>query len=212
MNLTALLISFGPFALVVVGAMVFVENGLLFPFLPGDSLIFAAAVLGAALGVPWPIVVAVAAVCAIGGAEVGFVLGRRYGRRLFRDDARVLTTRRLAETERFFDRWGRWAIVLARFVPIVRTYISPAAGSSAMRHRTFSIWNAAGGVAWALILGVAGALLGSIPWVASNIEWIMLALVVASVAPIVVTTVIRRRARRAEQESGPVLEPEATRS
>ena len=183
----------GPFALAVVALLVVIENGLLFPFLPGDSLVFAAAVIAAAIHVNWIVVVGIAAVAALAGGELGFWLGRRFGRRLFRPDARVLKERYLDETERFFARWGSLALVLARFVPIVRTYVAPAAGMTTMRHRAFSLWNAVSAVLWAGLLGIAGALLGSIPWVADNIEWIMLGIIVVTVLPIVLTAVARRR-------------------
>ena len=193
MSLTDLLVSIGPIALV---AMVFIENGLLFPFLPGDSLIFAAALIAAPLHVPWAAVVGIAAAAAIGGAEVGFLIGRRFGRRLFRPDARLFRLRYLEEADRFFSRWGRGAVVLARFVPIVRTYISPAIGASTFAHRTFGVWNAIGGLVWAILLGTVGFFLGKVPWIAGNIEWMALGIVVVSVAPVVVTALVRRSRAR----------------
>lgn len=196
MNLTDLLASIGPTALLVVGVMVFIENGLLFPFLPGDSLVFAAALIAARIHVVWWGVVVLAAICAIGGAEVGFVIGRRFGRRLFRPDARLFKTRYLDEADRFFARYGRGAIVIARFAPIVRTYISPAVGASTVPHREFSVWNSIGGVVWAAVLGVAGYFLGEIPWVAANVEWIALGIVVVSVVPVLATALARRRRDR----------------
>jgi membrane-associated protein len=196
-SLTHLLVSIGPIALVVIAAMVFIENGLLFPFLPGDSLVFAAALIATPLHVPWAVIVGLAAAAAIGGAEVGFLIGRRYGRRLFRPDARLFKLRYLEEADRFFARWGRGAIVLARFVPIVRTYISPAIGASTVAHRTFSVWNAIAGVVWAVLLGTVGFFLGRVPWVAANIEWMALGIVVVSVAPVVVTALVRRARARA---------------
>ena len=203
MSITDLLVSIGPIALVAIAAMVFIENGLLFPFLPGDSLIFAAALIAAPLHVPWAAIVGIAAAAAIGGAEVGFLIGRRVGRRLFRPDARLFKLRYLEEADLFFARWGRGAIVLARFVPIVRTYISPAMGASSLAHRTFSIWNATGGLVWAVLLGTAGFFLGRVPWIAGNIEWIALAIVVVSVAPVVITALVRRaRARSAAAAAG----------
>ena len=196
MSLTDLLVSIGPIALVAIAAMVFIENGLLFPFLPGDSLIFAAALIAAPLHVPWAAVVGIAAAAAIGGAEVGFLIGRRFGRRLFRPDARLFRLRYLEEADRFFSRWGRGAVVLARFVPIVRTYISPAIGASTLAHRTFGVWNAIGGLVWAILLGTVGFFLGKVPWIAGNIEWMALGIVVVSVAPVVVTALVRRSRAR----------------
>lgn len=201
MDLTDLIASFGPAALVVIGVMVFIENGLLFPFLPGDSLVFAAALIAARIHIPWWGVVALAAVCAVGGAEVGFLIGRRVGRRLFRPDARLFKTRYLDEADHFFARYGRGSIVIARFVPIVRTYISPAIGASTVPHREFTPWNALGGLVWAAILGVAGFFLGRIPWIAANIEWIALGIVVVSVVPVVVTALARRRRARRDERA-----------
>lgn len=193
LNLSAFLEGLGPWALVVMAAFLIIETGLLFPFLPGDSLIFTVALLAPALNLPLWLVILVAAAAAITGDQIGFEIGRRRGRRLFRPDARVFKTRYLDEADRFFARWGRGAIVLARFVPIVRTFIAPAIGASKLRHRTFTVWNALGGILWAILLGVAGFFLGKIPVVASNVELIGVGIVVISVVPIVIAALVRRR-------------------
>jgi membrane-associated protein len=196
MNLTSIIASVGLPALLIIAAMVFIENGLLFPFLPGDSLIFAAALLATQLHVPFIVIILIAAAAAIGGAEVGFLIGRRYGRHLFKPDARLFKLKYLEQADAFFERHGRPSIVLARFVPIVRTYISPAMGASQIRHRTFSIWNATGGIIWAILLGVAGFFLGKIPAVANNIEFIALGIIVITVGPVLITALVRRRRDR----------------
>ena len=193
LNLSAFLEGLGPWALVVMAAFLIIETGLLFPFLPGDSLIFTVALLAPALNLPLWLVILVAAAAAITGDQIGFEIGRRRGRRLFRPDARVFKTRYLDEADRFFADWGRGAIVLARFVPIVRTFIAPAIGASKLRHRTFTVWNALGGILWAILLGVAGFFLGKIPVVASNVELIGVGIVVISVVPIVIAALVRRR-------------------
>ena len=197
LDLTGFLSSIGPWALAIVALFIVIETGLLFPFLPGDSLIFTIALLSPALGLPLWLVILVAAASAILGDQIGFLLGRRVGRRLFRDDARLFKTRYLDEADRFFHRYGAPAIVLARFVPVVRTYIAPAIGASTMRHRTFTIWNALGGVAWAVSLGLAGFFLGGIPFVRDNIEVIGIVIVLVSVLPIVIGLVRRRFSSRA---------------
>lgn len=197
MNLNAWLLAIGPISLVLVALMVFVENGLLFPFLPGDSLMFAAAILAAPLHLPWMLVVAVAAAAAILGGEVGFAIGRRFGRRWFTPTARVLKSSHLDEADAFFGRWGSWAVLFARFVPIVRTFLAPAAGASEFAHRRFTAWNSAGALLWASLLGTAGYFLGSIPWVSSNIEWISVGIVAVTVGPVLVTTLVKRRGARA---------------
>lgn len=137
-NATSLLTGLGPWVLAGVAVVVFIESGVLFPFLPGDSLLVTAAVLRASLGVAlWKIVV-VAMLAAIAGDQVGDLLGRRYGRRLFRDDARVLRADRLEAAEDFFDRHGSLALVLGRFVPVMRTYVPFAAGTAGWATATSS--------------------------------------------------------------------------
>jgi membrane-associated protein len=202
MNLSGFLEGLGPWALAVMVAFLIIETGLLFPFLPGDSLIFTVALLAPALNVPLWLVILLAAAAAITGDQIGFEIGRRRGRRLFRPDARIFKTRYLEEADHFFARWGRGAIVLARFVPVVRTFIAPSIGASTLRHRTFTIWNALGGVAWATLLGLAGFFLGQIPVVANNVEIIGVGIVVISVVPIVIAALVRRR-RIASESSTP---------
>ncbi|WP_036923166.1 VTT domain-containing protein [Propionicicella superfundia] len=198
MDVTSLLVAAGPFALALIAVIVFVENGLLFPFLPGDSLVFAAALLATHLDVPWPSIAGVAAAAAVLGGEVGFAIGRRRGRGLFRPDARIFRQRYLDEADAFFARHGTAAIVMARFVPIVRTFLAPAAGISSIGRLTFSLWNAIGGCLWAGGLAVAGYYLGDIPWVARNVELLTVGIVLVSVVPVVLTALLRRlRARRA---------------
>lgn len=200
-DLSSVLTSLGPAALVVVAVFIVIETGLLFPFLPGDSLIFTIGLLSPVLGLPLWLPIVVAAASAIAGDQIGFEIGRRRGRRLFKPDARLFKTRYLDEADAFFRRWGPLAIVLARFVPVVRTYIAPAIGASTLRHRTFTIWNSVGGVAWAVLLGVAGYYLGRIPFVRSNIELIGIGIVVISVIPIVIGALTRRARTRAENRA-----------
>jgi membrane-associated protein len=202
LDLTGFLSSLGWAALLIVALFIVIETGLMFPFLPGDSLIFTIALLSPALHLPLGVVIAVAAASAIAGDQIGFAIGRRFGRRLFRPDARLFKTRYLDEADRFFRRFGPPAIVLARFVPIVRTFIAPAVGASTLRHRTFTVWNAIGGIGWALALGLAGFYLGRIPVIRDNIEIFGLGVVVVSVIPIVVGAVLRRRRARRERDTG----------
>jgi membrane-associated protein len=200
---TALLQSVGPFALLLVVVMVFIETGLLFPFLPGDSLVFAAALLSVPLGVPLWVLIPVVAAAAIAGGHSGYAIGQRLGPRLFKPDARIFKTRYRDEADAFFRKYGAGALVLARFVPIVRTFIPPIVGASQLRLATFALWNAVGGVAWALVLGLAGFWLGKISFVADNVDLIAVALVVVSVLPIAIG-MLRRRARGRSAHRGDV--------
>ncbi|WP_382304833.1 VTT domain-containing protein [Herbiconiux sp. UC225_62] len=198
---TALLEGSGPWVLAVIMGIIFIETGLLFPFLPGDSLIFTAALLSGTLMLPLPVLVATVAVAAIVGDSVGYAIGKRFGRRLFKPDARVLKARYVERADAFLTRYGPQSLVLARFVPIVRTFVPPVVGMSSMPYRRFLLWNAIGGFAWALLLSLAGFFLGRIPFVADNVDLIAVAIVILSVVPIVITILRERRADKAAEQA-----------
>jgi membrane-associated protein len=197
-DISPLLSGAGPWILVIVAAVVLIETGLLFPFLPGDTLLFTAALVAPAAGVPVWLLIVVAAVTAIVGDQVGYLLGRRFGRRLFRPDARILKTSYLDRADAFFERYGPFSLVLARFVPFVRTFVPPLVGTSRLRYRTFLLWNAIGGIGWAIIIAVAGTLLGRISFVANNLDLVAVLIAVLSLIPVAVTLVRDRRARRSQ--------------
>jgi membrane-associated protein len=199
-DFTAILASTGPFVLAIVAVLVFIENGLLFPFLPGDSLVFAAALLVVSIGIPLWLLILVAAAAAIVGDIVGYAIGARLGKRLFKPGARVFKPAYRDQADAFLTRYGAAALVLARFVPIVRTFVAPVVGTSSIPYRKFLLWNVVGGAAWATILCVAGFWLGKIPAVANNIELIAVGIVVVSVLPVGINVIKRRRADR---RSGP---------
>lgn len=185
--------AFGPWVLAGIALLVVVESGVLFPFLPGDSLLVTAAILSATLGVTPGEVALVAVTAAVVGDFVGYALGARVGRRLFRPGARLLTPVRLHESEAFFARWGAASLVLGRFVPVVRTYVPLAAGTARMPLGHFATWNVVGAVAWVGVLVTAGVLLGGVPLVADHIDAVMIVVVVVSVLPLVVGALVRRR-------------------
>lgn len=188
-----LLTGLGSWVVIGLGVVVFIESGVLFPFLPGDSLLVTAAILRSPLGISvWQIVL-VAWAAAVLGDQVGFWLGHRFGRRLFKPDARVLRIDRLEAAEAFFARHGRAALVLGRFVPIVRTYVPLAAGAAAMPYSAFIGWNVLGGGAWVASMVAVGVLLGGIPGIAHSIEMVMLVVVGISVLPIVISGLRSKR-------------------
>ncbi|MCJ1716036.1 DedA family protein [Curtobacterium sp. VKM Ac-2922] len=198
--------AFGPYVLAGIAVLIFIESGVLFPFLPGDSLLVTAAIISGALGIaPWQVAL-VASLAAIAGDQVGYWIGKRFGRRLFRDEARVLTTSRLDEAEAFFARWGGLSLVLGRFVPIVRTYVPLAAGTAQMHYRRFLLFNLIGAVSWAVGLTVVGVLLGGIPVIAHNIDALMIVIVLVSVLPIVIGALRRRHVAR--RRTGATARPE----
>ncbi|MFD1340353.1 VTT domain-containing protein [Microbacterium lemovicicum] len=174
--------------------IIFIETGLLFPFLPGDSLIFTAALLSGALGLPLPLLITGVAVAAIVGDSVGYAIGRRFGKRLFTPGARVFKARYLERADAFFAMYGAQSLVLARFVPVIRTFVPPVVGMSSMPYRRFLLWNAVGGAAWSLLLSAAGFYLGRIPAIADNVDIIAVGIVVVSLIPIAITVIRERRA------------------
>lgn len=198
MDVQALLEAVGPWALVVIAIFVFIESGLLFPFLPGDSLLVTAGLAHEALGLSVPVIALVAFVAAAAGDQVGYLLGDRFGVRLFKEDARILKTSRLRETEAFFERYGGRALVLGRFVPVVRTYVPLAAGSARYPYRRFLPWNLLGAFLWAVGVTVVGSLLGGVPFITDNIDVLLTAIVLVSVLPVILSQVRKRlTARRA---------------
>src|SRR6195952_1478030 len=186
MNVQSLLEAVGPWALVVIAVFVFIESGLLFPFLPGDSLLVTAGLAHQSLGLSVPVIAVVAFLAAAAGDQVGYLLGDRFGARLFKDDARILKTSRLRETEAFFEKDGGRALVLGRFVPVVRTYVPLAARSARYPYRRFLPWNVLGAFLWAVGVTIIGSLLGGVPFVANNLEVILALVVAISVLPIVI--------------------------
>ena len=196
MDPASLLAGLGPATLAVVALMVFIESGLLFPFLPGDSLLFTAGLLHQQLNLSLPVLIGVVVLAAVAGDQVGYMLGRKFGRRWFKDDARILKSKYLAETEEFFAKRGGWAIVLARFVPVVRTYAPLVAGVANYNYRKFTLWNIAGAVGWAGSITLLGTWLGHYEIIARNIDVIAIALVLASVLPAAISMLAKRHAAR----------------
>ncbi|WP_432244979.1 DedA family protein [Arthrobacter sp. G.S.26] len=197
----SLLQGLGPATLGVVALMVFIESGVLFPFLPGDSLLFTAGLLHQQLNLTLPVLITVVSVAAIAGDQVGYFLGRRFGRRWFSDDARILKTAHLAQAEEFFRRRGGPALVLARFVPVVRTFAPLSAGIARYHYKSFLLWNITGAVLWAVSVTLLGSWLGHYDFVANNIDVIAVVMVLVSVLPWGIEFLKHRRARTSGADS-----------
>lgn len=192
----SLLAGLGPAALGVIAAMVFIESGVLFPFLPGDSLLFTAGLLHQQLQLTLPVLIGVVTAAAVAGDQVGYWLGRTFGRRWFKDDAKVLKTAHLTTTEEFFRRHGGAAVVLARFVPMVRTFAPLTAGIGRYGYKAFTLWNIVGALAWAVSVILLGTWLGHYEIIAKNIDVIAVAMVLVSVLPWAIQLLRRRRSNR----------------
>ncbi len=177
--------TYGTWIYAILFAIVFLETGVVVtPFLPGDSLLFAAGALaaGGALDIGWVIVLLTTA--AILGDSLNYTLGRAFGARAFREGSRFFKQEHLIRTQRFYERHGGKTIVLARFVPIVRTFAPFVAGSGNMSYGRFWIYNAAGGLLWVVSLSLLGYFFGTIPVVAENFTLVILAIIVISVLPL----------------------------
>jgi membrane-associated protein len=195
----------GPWALVGLALIVFAECGLLIGFfLPGDSLLFTAGLFVAdgAIRSPLWLVCALLVLAAVLGNACGYWIGRSAGPTVFeRPRSRMFRPEHVVKTQEFFDRYGNRAIVLGRFVPIVRTFITVMAGVGRMEPRRYLTYSVIGGVAWAAGVTVLGYWLGQFAFVKANIEFMIIAIVIASILPMVVEIV---RARRRGQAPDPV--------
>jgi membrane-associated protein len=185
----------------VVVAIIFAECGLLIGFfLPGDSLLFITGLLIAAGTMSMNIVAAclILFLAALIGNVTGYWIGYKAGPSLFsRPDSRIFKQEYVDHTTRFFEKYGARAIVMARFVPIVRTFITATAGVGRMNFGRYIAFSALGGFLWAVGVTVAGYYLGNIEFVKKNIEVILIAVIVVSVLPMVYEYVKHRRERRA---------------
>ncbi|HUR78443.1 MAG TPA: VTT domain-containing protein [Acidimicrobiales bacterium] len=183
-------------------AVIFAESGLLIGFfLPGDSLLFTAGLLvsqGEYITLPLPVVLAGVVVAAIAGDQVGYAFGRRVGPALFRrPDSRIFKGEYVEKAQSYYERYGSRTVVLARFVPIVRTFAPIVAGVGEMPYRTFVTFNVIGGLLWGVGVTTAGYVLGeTIPDVDKYLLPIIGVIVVLSVLPIAIELLRARRANR----------------
>lgn len=184
------LTSAGPLGLLIVCAVIFAETGLLVGFVfPGDTLLLITGISAEqGLGISIWIAAPAIAVAAFLGGELGYFIGKKTGPRIFeRRDSGFFSKAQVTRTNRFFDRYGPLAVILARFVPIVRTLAPIAAGVGKMNYRRYSLYNAIGALGWGFGVTFLGYLIGFIPpvkdFVQHNIEMILLAAVVVTLVP-----------------------------
>jgi membrane-associated protein len=198
-----ILSKFGAWAVVAVMVIVFVECGLLLFFLPGDSLLFVMGLFIATGAIATPIWLALILVslAAVAGNLIGYWVGAKVGQPFFeRPNSKLIKPKHIQKTHDFFEKYGARAIILARFVPIVRTFITALAGIARMNYAKFARYSIIGGVAWATILTLLGYLLGKSSagaWLQKNIEIVAILIVAISVLPIAIEVLNARRADKA---------------
>jgi membrane-associated protein len=195
--------SFGPWATVGLILIIFAETGLLIGFfLPGDSLLFTAGVLASDGNLNIAVILIGVFLAAVIGDQVGYTIGRRAGPALFkREDSRFFKQRYVERTKEFFEAHGPKTIVLARFVPVVRTFAPVLAGVGEMSRRTFTTYNVIGGLIWAIGVTLAGYLLGSV--IGDDIDKYLLPIIgVIIVLSILPPLIELRRERKRQQAAG----------
>jgi len=197
LNPESLLTAAGQWAFVVVLIIVFAECGLLIGFfLPGDSLLFATGLFIATglIDVPLLLAFVLIPLAAIIGNLVGYWIGFRVGPTLFRkEDSKIFKKEYVEKTSEFFNEYGKRAIIMARFVPIVRTFITAMAGVAKMNYRDYATYSIIGGIIWGTGLTWLGAILGKIKFVADNIELMAILIIVISFIPVILE---RRKAKK----------------
>ncbi|MCV7278254.1 VTT domain-containing protein [Mycolicibacterium flavescens] len=208
---------FGAWALVGLLVVIFVESGVLFPILPGDSLLFVAGMLAAGTAALaedggevinfqlWQLLVFIPIAAVLGG-QAGYWIGRNLGTAMFKPDARFLKQKYLEEAHLFFEQRGPFAIVIARFVPIVRTLAPLTAGAARMSYGVFTLFNVIGALVWGIGLTLLGYWLGRFEVVQQLLEPIVIAIVVVSVLPMFIEWYKRRRAAKRAGIPAPPIE------
>jgi membrane-associated protein len=190
--------QYGVLTYAILFVIIFCETGLVVtPFLPGDSLLFAAGALSASLntgGILNPILlIVIMSIAAIAGDTVNYMIGAYIGPKVFERDSRFLKKEYFDRTNAFYEKYGGKTIILARFVPIVRTFAPFVAGVGKMNYRRFITFNVIGGIVWVTIFIVLGALFGNIPFVKNNFEIVTLGIVFISILPMIFEFVRARR-------------------
>jgi membrane-associated protein len=189
-----LLNSLGSFATIGLIAIIFAESGILLGFfLPGDSLLFTAGLFAAKGDLNLAVILLGCFIAAVAGDQVGYLFGKRVGPALFgRPDSKIFKQKYVSQADAFFQRHGAKTIVLARFVPIVRTFAPILAGVGKMRYRQFVIYNLMGGFVWSFGVILLGYWLGNVGWVKDNIEIVLIGIVLISVIPALIE-ILRHR-------------------
>ncbi|MCG7388648.1 DedA family protein [Pantoea sp. ACRSB] len=204
-HLAELVAQYGIWIYAILFLILFCETGLVVtPFLPGDSLLFVAGALAALPGNDLNIhlMAALLVVAAVLGDAVNYTIGRLFGERLFSNpNSRIFRRSYLDKTHGFYERHGGKTIILARFVPIVRTFAPFVAGMGHMSYRHFALFNVAGALAWVLLFSYAGYLFGDLPVVQQNLKLLIVAIIVVSVLPGVIE--VWRHRRQAKQHKQP---------
>ncbi len=198
-HLQVLIQNYGVWIYAILFLIIFCETGLVVtPFLPGDSLLFVAGALAAAGGMNVHLLAVLLIVAAILGDAVNYAFGRYLGPKVFHDEkARFLNRRHLMAAHDFYVRHGGKTIIIARFIPIIRTYAPFVAGIGSMPYPRFALFNVTGAILWVVSLAYAGYFFGNVPWVKKNLTLVIIGIVILSIMPVVIEFARHKWAKRA---------------
>jgi membrane-associated protein len=193
-HLAEIIARYGVWTNLILFLVVFCETGLVVtPFLPGDSLLFAAGTFAALGSLDPGLLVLLLSIAAILGDTVNYWIGSYIGPRAFTGEIRWLKKEYLERTHAFYEKHGGKTIILARFIPIIRTFAPFVAGVGAMTYSRFLVYNVVGGIVWVTLFVLAGYFFGNLPAVRQNFSYVILAIIALSVMPIVVEFLRARR-------------------
>jgi membrane-associated protein len=194
-QLAGMVEQLGPWLYVLLFAIIFCETGLVVtPFLPGDSLLFAVGAVAANSSLSLPVLLGLLIAAAVLGDAVNYTLGYRIGPRVFKyESGRLLNKKHLLHAQEFYDKHGGKTIILARFIPIIRTFAPFVAGIGKMEYHRFAVYNVLGGAAWVTAFLLGGYFLGNMPAVKTNFHIVIVAIVIISVLPMAIEYFLARR-------------------
>ena len=193
-HLQELVKNYGNWIYAILFAIVFCETGLVvLPFLPGDSMLFAAGTIAAVGDMNIFVLIGLLIVAAILGDFVNFEIGKHFGQKLFSNpNSKIFKQSYLQKTHDYYERYGGRTIIIARFIPIVRTFAPFVGGMGNMNYAQFARYNIVGAVLWVVSFTTLGYFFGQLPFVKEHFSWIMIAIIVFSVVPMVIETIRHR--------------------
>lgn len=195
-HLQALVSEHGAWIYLILFLIVFCETGLVVtPFLPGDSLLFVAGTVAAAGGMDIHLLVVLLIIAAILGDAVNYAVGHYIGPRMFsHNESRWLNPKHLQRAHDFYEKYGGKTIIIARFVPIIRTYAPFVAGAASMTYSKFALYNVTGAVLWVTSLGYAGYFFGNLPVIKNNLTLVIIGIIILSILPGIIEILRHRKA------------------
>jgi membrane-associated protein len=189
-HLATIIDGFGPWTYAILFAIIFIETGVVIaPYLPGDSLIFAVGAFAAIGAFNLPIILILLILAAILGDSLNYATGKYFGPKVFSRNYKWLDRKALDKSKKFFDTHGAKTIILARFVPILRTFAPFIAGVSNMQYRKFLTYNVVGGALWVSLFMFAGYFFGNLPFVKDNFSLVVIGIIIVSLVPVIIELV-----------------------